>query len=605
MSTPARTPLLVILLFIFSLTSTFGQRLWQSQGEPVLTPAGSERFIYADEAEYFELDTGIWQAVAARIPIEVERLNAEQGFAVEIPMPNGQTETFLLAESPIMESSLASQYPEIKTYVGYCPNHPDWYGKFDFTPQGFHGMILGTSGGTVFIDPVFHGPLYPTSYIAYHRDHFISSANNIFSCDATNDVVDTSLDNGQSLGRFGSCELRTYRLALAATGEYTAFHGGTVALGLAAQNTTMNRVNGVFERDIAITMTIIANNNLLVYTNSGSDPYSNGNAGTMLGQNQSNIDAVIGSANYDIGHVFGVGSGGIAGLGVVCSSSGKARGVTGSGSPVGDPFDIDYVAHEMGHQFSMNHTQNNNCNRNNATAMEPGSASTIMGYAGICAPNVQSNSDDYFHGISLEECGAFITSGSHTCPVKTTLSNSEPVISSTTSNVTIPANTPFSLTAIATDPDAGDVLTYCWEQMDNQTGYTMPPSSTSTGGPMFRSLDPNTSPTRYFPDLQDLIAGNVSQWEVLPGVSRSMDFRVTVRDNASGGGCNDHADITLTVDENAGPFLVQNPNNTGITWDAATSETVTWDVAGTASGAVSCGNVDILLSTDGGLTFST
>ena len=188
----ARTPLLVILLFLISLTSVIGQRLWQSQSEPLFTPAGSERFIYADEAEYFELDTGIWQAVAARIPMEVERLNAEQGFAVEIPMPNGQTETFLLTESPIMESSLASQHPEIKTYVGHCPNHPDYYGKFDFTPQGFHGMILGTSGGTVFIDPVFHGPLYPTSYIAYHRDHFISSATNIFSCDATNDVVDTS-----------------------------------------------------------------------------------------------------------------------------------------------------------------------------------------------------------------------------------------------------------------------------------------------------------------------------------------------------------------------------------------------------------------------------
>ncbi|MGC6419792.1 MAG: reprolysin-like metallopeptidase [Chitinophagales bacterium] len=595
--------LLTTLCLLALIPATIAQSMWQPSAEPTSIPSGAKRFIYADEAQYFELDTSLWTAVSARIPMEVNRLDARQGFQVSIPMPNGDLETFLFAESPIMEASLAAQYPEISTYVAYCPDHPEWYGKFDFTPQGFHGMILGVEGGSVFIDPVFHGPLYPTTYISYHRDNFRPAIPEQFSCDFHSDVLDASLDEERELARFGTCELRTYRLALSATGEYTAFHGGTQAQAIAAQNTTMNRVNGVFERDIAITMVIVANNDLNVYTNAGSDPFSNGNTGAMINENVTVCNNNIGSANYDIGHVFGTNSGGLAGLGVVCSSS-KARGVTGSGAPVGDPFDIDYVAHEMGHQFNMNHTQNNSCNRNGGTAVEPGSASTIMGYAGICAPNVQNNSDDYFHGISLQECDALITSGGHTCPVITPLSNSEPTLTGLSTSITIPANTPFALTAAANDPDPSDVLTYCWEQMDNQTGFTMPPSSASTGGPMFRSLDPSTSPTRYFPNLQDLIAGNVSVWEVLPSVSRSMDFRVTVRDNASGGGCNDHDDLVVNVDGNSGPFLVLNPNNSGITWDASTVQNVTWDVANTSSSPVSCGSVDILLSLDGGQTFS-
>ena len=597
-----RQILLTTLCLLALIPATIAQSMWQPSAEPASIPSGAKRFIYADEAQYFKLDTSVWTAVSARIPMEVNRLDARQGYQVSIPMPNGDIETFLFVESPIMEASLAAQYPEISTYVGYCPDHPEWYGKFDFTPQGFHGMILGVEGGSVFIDPVFHGPLYPTMYISYHRDHFRPAIPEQFSCEFHSDVLDLSLDEEREFARFGTCELRTYRLALSATSTYTAFHG-TQSQAIAAQNTTMNRVNGVFERDIAITMVIVANNDLNVYVNAGNDPFTNGNAGAMINENVTVINTNIGLANYDIGHVFSTNAGGLAGLGVVCSS-GKARGVTGSSSPTGDPFDIDYVAHEMGHQFNMNHTQNNSCNRNGGTAVEPGSASTIMGYAGICAPNVESNSDDYFHGISLEECDALITSGGHTCPVITPLSNSEPTLTGLSTSITIPANTPFALTATANDPDASDVLTYCWEQMDNQTGFTMPPSGASTEGPMFRSLDPSTSPTRFFPNLQDLIADNVSDWEVLPSVSRSMDFRVTVRDNASGGGCNDHDDLVVDVDGNSGPFLVLNPNNSGITWDASTVQNITWDVANTSSSPVSCGSVDILLSLDGGQTFS-
>jgi hypothetical protein len=400
---------------------------------------------------------------------------------------------------------------------------------------------------------------------------------------------------------FGTCELRTYRLALSATGEYTAFQGGTVALAQAAQATTMNRVNGVYEKDIAITMVIVPNNNLIVYSSTTTDPFTNGTTGTMINQNQTTCDGQIGSANYDIGHVFGTNSGGLAGLGVVCTGGQKARGVTGSSAPIGDPFDIDYVAHEMGHQFGGNHTQNNNCNSVAAARREPGSASTIMGYAGICAPNVQNNSDDYFHGYNLGEISAEILSGGHTCEVITALNNTAPTITSAGGNISVPISTPFILTGVATDPN-GDVLTYLWEQMDNEA-TTQPPVATATGGPNFRSFDPSTNPSRYFPNLVSLAANGPFTWEVLPSVARVMDFRLTVKDNHAVGACNAYADLTVTTVAAAGPFVVTYPTNTGITWGSGSTQTVTWSVANTTAAPISCANVKILLSLDGGVTY--
>jgi subtilisin-like proprotein convertase family protein len=528
--------------------------------------------------------------------------NPETAVILSIPNPKGNYDLYKVFVNTTMHPDLRAYYPEIRTYDVVGLTNRNLFGKIDITPHGFHAMIFDRVNGTFFIDPVQQDN--NSLYMAYYKSDFVTTKSMACSHESEGQFIsDILLEDVLDIPMsYASCELRTYRLALAATAEYTIFHGGTVALALAAQVTTMNRVNGVYERELAITMEIIPNNDLIIYTNPATDPYTNGNASAMLGENISTCNSVIGNANYDIGHVFGTNSGGVAYLGVVCNNTWKGGGVTGSGAPIGDPFDVDYVAHEIGHQFGANHTQNNNCNRNNPTAMEPGSASTIMGYAGICAPDVQSNSDDHFHGVSLLEMGGFITGSGGTCAVITNIPNDAPTITSTNGGFTVPISTPFALTAVASDSDVGDILWYRWEQMNNNV-TTQPPVSTATGGPNFRSFSSTTNPTRYFPRLEAIVSNGPFTWEVLPSVARTMNFRCTVHDDHVVGGCSDYENTTVTFDATAGPFVLTYPSATGITWAATTFETVTWNVANTTNTNVNCQFVNIYLSIDGGFNY--
>ncbi len=593
------TLVLCTVFCAFLATKSYAQNFFQP-----FYPAKHEvqnQAIKANQANYFIVNLTSLANNIKLAPYREDVSISSSIFYVELPNLRGGFNTYQVARNKTMHPDLNALFPEILTFDGVNISNVLEKVKLDVTPQGFHAMITNPDQSTIFIDPI--NSLSPEKVMVYFKKDFFTQKQMLCEFESQEEKTEKLIKSKDGSPEYGSCELRTYRLALAATAEYTTFHGGTVAQALAAQVTTMNRVNGVYEKDIAITMTIIANNNLLIYTNASTDPYTNGNAGTMITQNVTNCNAVIGSGNYDIGHVFGTNSGGLAGLGVVCGSN-KARGVTGSNAPVGDPFDIDYVAHEMGHQFNANHTQNNNCNRNNATAVEPGSASTIMGYAGICTPNVQSNSDDHFHGISLSEMTTLITNVNHTCPVKTTLTNTAPVITGTNGNVSVPANTPFALTCIATDAE-GDPLTYNWEQTNNQVS-TQPPVATSTGGPNFRSNPSSTNPTRYFPSLSSLASNGPFTWEVVPSVSRTMNFRCSVRDNSPGvGGCQDFENVTVSTVASAGPFIVSYPSTTGIIWAGSSNQTVTWSVANTNLAPISASTVDIYLSTDGGLTFPT
>ncbi|MBZ0207431.1 MAG: hypothetical protein K8H89_14005 [Flavobacteriales bacterium] len=605
-----RNSLLFLALFASAVTATSQTAsLWHAG--PMTSSERGERFIVPERALYLQLDTTGMRSYLMQATRGSVLDLAGSSAIVELPLPDGEFLNFRFLETPLMHPDMGARYPYIRTYSGIAVDDPRISLKFDLTPSGFHAMVMGLPGGDVFIDPVAMGNSVQHQ-VYWKRDLRPSPGRSSMTCtyDEVNDLPHEMARTAQWIeqagdARAGDCQFRTYRLALACTGDYANFFGATgsnKAPAIAAMATSLNRVNGIFERDAALTMVLVANNDQLVFTNPATDGYTNYDGGTMLDENQTKCDAVIGSSNYDIGHVFSTGGGGVAYLNSPCMGY-KAGGVTGRSSPVGDPFDIDYVAHEMGHQYGGNHTQNNNCNRAGSAAVEVGSGITIMGYAGVCAPDVEPHSIAMFGGYSLQEIHANITTGnSSTCPQTVALINSPPTVSAG-SDRTIPRNTPFVLSAVASDPDAGDLLTYSWEQMDSQSS-TQPPSANSNRGPNFRPWLPVPEPQRWFPKLSTVASGTnpTPNWEVLANVARTYSFRVTVRDNAAGGGCNVQDNVTITVSGTTGPFLVTQPN-TAVTWAGGSAQTVTWDPAGTSGSPVNCANVDILLSVDGGLTY--
>ena len=523
---------------------------------------------------------------------------------ISLPYPDGTFKRFSMVESPIMEQGLADQFPEIHTYAGQGIDDKYSNVRIDISPSnGFHAMIYAEEN--VYIDPYAMFDNY--HYISYYKKDLKPKEN--YTCELIQnpDYHPENIQRNFEVKAEG--QLRTYRLALAADGEYTTYYGGTVPQAMAGIVTSINRVDGVYENEVSVRMILIANDALLIYTNSTTDPYTNNNGSTMLTQNQTTCDNVIGSANYDIGHVFSTGGGGVAFLGCVCQGGSKAKGVTGSTAPVGDGYDIDYVAHEMGHQFGGNHSFNSttsNCgggNRAASAAYEPGSASTIMGYAGICgSDDLQPHSDPYFHAKNLEEIIAYTTSGTgSTCPVMTVTGNHNPVVTMPAGGFSIPISTPFILTGSATDADL-DALKYCWEEYDLGPAGTV--NAPTGNAPIFRSFNPVVSGSRTFPKQSDLLNNVQTIGELLPTYARSLAFRLTARDYKVGGGGEGYGSMSFNVVATAGPFLVTSPN-TAITWNSPYPQTVTWNVANTTAAPVSCANVNILLSTDGGLTFPT
>lgn len=542
-------------------------------------------------------DTSVLQAARANAAA-----TPAHPLVMTLPMPDGSFARFRVVESPIMAPELAAEFPEIRTFAGQGVDDPSATVRFDWTPQGFHAQVLSPNGAA-YIDPYQKGntSLYATYY---KRDYRVAAKP--FSCLLDSEHGKAPQAAAAAAAGPSGDTLRTYRLACAATGEYTQFHGGTVSAGMAAIVTAINRVNQIYEVEVAARMVLVANNSVIVYTNGATDPYSNNSGFSMLSQNQSNLDAKIGVANYDIGHVFSTGGGGVASLSVVCSSSGKARGVTGLPNPIGDVFWVDFVAHEIGHQFGGHHSFNGitaNCccgNRWGATAYEPGSGSTVMAYAGICgADNLQNNSDPYFHSISYDEIRSFIAMGfGNSCAALTTTGNDAPVIDAG-SNHAIPASTPFELTPASSSDPNGDPLTYCWEERDLGPGELL--SAPDNGSiPLFRSFNATSSASRTFPRLSTLLAGTTSNSEKLPTTNRTMRFRVTARDNRVGGGGVDWDETLLMVDAGSGPFqLIQPDGNTSV----GENVTVTWDVANTDIPPVGVDQVNILLSADDGLTY--
>ncbi len=526
--------------------------------------------------------------------------------------PEGHLERFAIFETSVMAPELAAQFPEIKTYSGRGIDDPTATVQLDLTPQGFHAQVL-SANGRWYVDP--YSQANHDYYASYFSKDAIASSETKAKLQSDlpplADVVQSanaSAANASSgetphvAARTGT-QLRTYRTAVAADGEYTAFHGGTVPLAQAAIVTAINRVSGIYENELSIRLQLVANNSSLIYTNAATDPYTNTDPNALLTQNQTNIDSVIGSSNYDIGHVFTTGGGGLAGLGVVGNNSNKAWGETGLGSPTGDTFYVDYVAHEMGHQFGANHTFNvSDGNRNAGTAYEPGSGSTIMGYAGLFgADDLQAHSDAYFHSVSFDEIINYVDNVIPLVGTRTSTGNTVPTVNAG-ADYTIPASTPFKLTATGNDSN-GDTLTYNWEERDLGAALSLAAADNGTS-PLFRSFSPTTDPSRTFLNQTDLISNTTTRGEKLPTTTRDLNFRATVRDNRAGGGGVNTDDMVVHVVNTGAAFAVTSPN-TNISWNGGTTQTVTWNVAGTNANGINVANVRILLSTDGGNTFGT
>jgi hypothetical protein len=532
--------------------------------------------------------------------------------SLSIPHPDGAFSDFLLTDSHVMPDALQDKFPRIASLVGR--DAEGRRARVDISPLGLQVMVF-EPGGVWIVRPETYGT--GSRYMSFRRAD-LAMPDHAFQCGTQGSAIDPSgaslLSQPAPMTTTGATE-RTFRAAVAANHNYVAaVGGGTVEGGLAAVITAMNRVDEVYETELGVHMELIANEETIIYADADGDPYSNN--GNALNQNQSNLDSVIGSANYDIGHVFTTGSGGVAGLEVTCINGQKARGTTGLGHPEGDGFYIDYVAHEMGHQFGGDHTFNSTAgscgggNRSAIAAYEPGSGSTIMAYAGICGDDdLQPHSDPYFHAKSLEEINGWIGSAGGACAVDAASDDIAPVIdtASLPGEVTIPIETPFALTASASDAH-GDPITYNWEQYDRGAAHSLADGDTGTG-PIFRSFNATTSGTRIFPQLSTVLGAELVPGETWATTTRDLTFRLTVRDNhdvpgtPQFGATTSANGILIHTTDTAGPFVVTRPN-TALTWGRGETHEVTWDVAGTDAAPVSCANVAIDLSADGGETFA-
>ena len=562
----------------------------------------AQRDSFPSDFALYNLNIEAFRAALAAAP---DRFLSQEGVIITLPNSRGEMERFEMFEASNFDPELQAQFPEIRSYIGIGIDDPKAQLRLSIDPNGVQTMVFRAGKRNEFMEPYSESGLIYASYESSRQKGKMP-----FTCSTVDHAVSNRLSDevGDQEIMANNSVLKTFRLAISCTGEYGAYHGGTVAGALAAMNATMTRVNGVFERDLAVRLNIIATNNLVVYTNAVTDPYSpasdidNWNA-----ELQSTLTSVIGEANYDIGHLFGAtGGGGNAGcIGCVCVNGQKGSAYTSpeNGVPAGDLYDIDYVAHEMGHQLGANHTYSE-INEGSGVNVEPGSGSTIMAYAGIMENNVQNTSDDYFTYRSILQIQNNLVNKA--CANNTPLSNPALTITSG-GNWTIPNGTAFILTG--TNPTNNPGATFTWEQNNTGTNAVQGANSicypTKPAGPNFRSLPPVSTPVRYMPALSSVLNNNLTTtWESVLTIGRTMAFTLTARDNVANNGQTNTVSASITTSATIGPFSVTSQNTSGISWEQGSTQTITWNVNGT-TGLTGSTNVDILLSTDGGQTFAT
>lgn len=589
-----------------------------------------------DHSAYYSLDINM---------IRTQLLRAQEvggsKIIISLPTLEGKIEKFAVNSFPVIDHEIANQY-NLGSYVGTGVDDPGKYVRFSVAPNDFQSMII--SGGKYeFIEPASADK---TIYSIHGKT---AKNGHAFVCNTKEDKQSVArmqdlMAKGET-AKSNNQKYHTLRLAMSVTGEYTAYFGGA-ANALTQINATLTRVNGVFEQEFNLHLNMVNAPNL-IFTNAATDPYSD--ADYMCKWNYELMNVLHGGtygvtdSTFDIGHLFGAtGGGGNAGcIGCIgsndvtfttisasstdaCATSAgvaygynspsnyKGSGITSPANavPMGDSFDIDYVAHEIGHQLGDNHTYS--YNEGTGVCVEPGSGSTIMGYAGITGTNtdVQQHSDPYFHSVSIDQVQTNLSTV--TVDVETPITNNPPVVTAMTTTYTIPKSTAFVLTASATDPD-GDALTYNWEQVNSSslangigkasgTGDGASAIGNTTSGASFRSWPASSSPTRYFPKLSTVLGGavkNTTDFEAASTVARTTNFRVTVRDNKVGGQAQTAYATQTIVVGSAAAFTV---NSATLTPNA--NSTITWVVSGTTASPYNVANVKIDYTYDNGTTWT-
>ena len=643
------------IVLLLGLVMSFGQIIAQNGSVWHKSEISSiSRMTRVNEHEntngelYFSLDAFSFKQSLTNAK---DKFSKQQGVVVEFPNLKGEIEKFQVWENSNMTLDFQAQFPEIRAYVGKGISDNGATVNFSVSPQGIQTILFRTNGTTEFIEGYDKAA---TTYVLFSD---INRNKSSLACSTRSNHISNNQLPIYSTNKpeANNQTYKTLRLALSCTGEYAAYFGASTAgtaadkaLVIAAMNATMTRVNGIYEKDLAVHLNMIDNSNVIYY-NSNTDPYSDATSMDNWNYELMNVlhvanynTAGIGDAAFDIGHMFGAsGGGGNAGcIGCICSndistsidtSSGtsvtvpnnyKGSGITSPSDniPAGDSFDVDFVAHEMGHQLGGNHTFSFGYEGAYATIgvddvqTEPASGSTIMAYAGVTDVNVQWHSDPFFSYRSIHQIQLNLASVS--CPVSTAMTDAVPIVNAGL-DYTIPVGTAFMLTGTASDSDSGDVLTYIWEENDcmtsSQSETTSEVKQTKTAGPNWRTFKPSTNKFRYFPQMGKILAGTlavttatatstagtpITNCESVSSVARTLNFTFTARDNHPGGGQTAEDASVITVSATGGAFSVSSQSTTGISYVAGSTQTVTWVPGGTASSPFNSPTVDILLSTN-------
>ncbi len=599
----------LLFIGIFTIVSnSFSQQIWKESAAnlnaKIIENPKRYKVLTLDKKKFLSIVKGVSSRTSSK----------KKTSTILLPVDDRGFETFDILEASNFSQELAAKFPEIKSYVAKSST-TNKVARLSYSEHNGLRAFIETNKGTVLIKPA---NLKSNSYVAFNKKS--SELTSGFEC-ALAEKVHQTLNSPNSKAKTPTLEegyLKKYRLALTTTGEYSNFFltgnektdTERKAVVLAALNMTLTRINGILERDLRITLELIPDNDKIIHLDAATDPFGVIRSGTTngtLNEVQSHLDEVIGNENYDLGELLArrFRNYGYAYPSTVCVEGFK--GSTFSSGPNLDSEDFYMVfAHELGHQLGTDHTQSSsNCRPNYDlnSAVEPGSGSTIMGYAGtgLCSYEVQDYIDGYYNYANIDEikksswirdCGEFIYTG-----------NRAPRVSAG-NDYNIPKSTPFILEGTADDVDNNSELSYCWEQNDPENPKSLlSPQSNWSQGPLFRSQLPTDSPIRYMPRIEDVIKGDLTPtWEVVPSVSRTMDFALTVRDNAVYGPETGSDVMTVTVDGNSGPFVVTSQQS-NTTWEVGDINTVTWDVANTNQAPINATTVAISLSIDGGYTY--